>query len=234
MNLDQMKQKVKDIEKEYYDNEMSAADAESKLEFINQWLKENKRLVRLTELIPKSKTASGEFAYITKGKYKKYFGREPSHNILDKTGKRVRWEYALDEFTQELGYDKKYGSNASEMLRDTISLADEYKKANNNLKKSIKNAKILAKKTGNKFKKMSVHLDKREMVEAVQQVRSPLAISLDNAQTANTVVQFPHVDSWLNFPNRVDIRGIDTKRGNTIKKHIKIKPSTKPGIKFMR
>lgn len=232
MNIEKIKDKVKALESQYYDSDMSAALAGEKLEYINSWLHDHPRIVKLTALIPVSNAASGEFAYITPGKYRKIFNRNPSPNIMDKSGRRIKWEYALDEFTQELGYDKRYGSSASEELRNDIVKAQEFKQLRRKLENRVKEAKKESKKSEHKFTRETSNLQQHEMVQAVQDVRSIQAKAADSAQTSTRVVHFPNVDPWLNHPERVDIPGIDTRKKRIPFKHAH--KNNNPGIKSIR
>ncbi|HUW45612.1 MAG TPA: hypothetical protein VMW50_07420, partial [Dehalococcoidia bacterium] len=88
------------------------------------------RIVKMIEIIPTAKMAEGELAYITKGRYKKYWGREPKKEILTPDGKRVRWEYALDEIAQELKLEpiaRAAGVNPDEYLKNLIERAQDMK-----------------------------------------------------------------------------------------------------------
>jgi hypothetical protein len=88
------------------------------------------RIAKLTELILWVPKAKGELAYITIGKYKKYWGRAPKANILTADGKHVRWEYALDEIAQELGLEPvaaRTGMSADDYLRALIEKAKDQK-----------------------------------------------------------------------------------------------------------
>ena len=78
------------------------------------------RIAKLTALIPRTKEGASEITHITKGQYRKVWGREPKPNVLTASGKSVRWEYALDELAQELGLEHK--------ARDTGMQPDEYLK----------------------------------------------------------------------------------------------------------
>lgn len=77
----------------------------AELESIKETL--DPRIAKLTALIPHTKEGASEITHITKGQYRKVWGREPKANILTKDGKRVRWEYALDEIAQELHLEDK-------------------------------------------------------------------------------------------------------------------------------
>ena len=108
-------------------------EMQAELEVTQEWLQGNKEIAALTELIPTAKQAEGELTYITKGQYQKHWGKEPGTSVLTEDGKRVRWEYALDTKAQELGLEEKHGSKADEVLRDTITMAKEYKAKVKNL-----------------------------------------------------------------------------------------------------
>lgn len=88
------------------------------------------RLAKLTALIPVTKEGRSEITHITKGQYRKVWGREPKSNILTADGKRVRWEYALDEIAQELHLEDKAraeGVNADEYAKGLIEDARDAK-----------------------------------------------------------------------------------------------------------
>jgi len=90
------------------------------------------RIRELAEIIPKAKKAEGELAYITKGEYRKLWGRKPSPQILTADKKGVRWEYALDEKAQELGLEpvaRAEGKNADEYLKNLIEQANKQKQS---------------------------------------------------------------------------------------------------------
>jgi hypothetical protein len=81
------------------------------------------RLAKLTALIPRTKEGATELTHITKGQYRKVWGREPKPQILTKDGKSVRWEYALDEVAQELHLEDKArreGVNPDEYVKRLI------------------------------------------------------------------------------------------------------------------
>lgn len=63
------------------------------------------RIDKLTELIPRTKEGGSEISHITKGKYKKIWGKSPPASIVK--GGKVRWEYALDTIAQELHLEPK-------------------------------------------------------------------------------------------------------------------------------
>jgi len=90
------------------------------------------RIAKLTALIPTAKGAEGELSYITKGQYLKVWGREPKKVILTPDGKRVRWEYALDEIAQELHLEpiaQAQGKAPDEYLKELIEDARDQKRA---------------------------------------------------------------------------------------------------------
>lgn len=58
------------------------------------------RIAKLTELIPTTKEGHSEITHITKGQYRKVWGKEPPDSIV--SNGKVRWEYALDTIAQEL------------------------------------------------------------------------------------------------------------------------------------
>jgi hypothetical protein len=81
------------------------------------------RLAKLTAIIPRTKERATELTHITKGQYRKVWGREPKPQILTKDGKSVRWEYALDEIAQELHLEDKAqreGVNPDEYVKRLI------------------------------------------------------------------------------------------------------------------
>ena len=89
------------------------------------------RIDSLTALIPRTKEGTSEITHITKGQYRKVWGREPKANTLTADGKAVRWEYALDEIAQELGLEGKArdtGLQADEYLKNLIEEARETKR----------------------------------------------------------------------------------------------------------
>ena len=74
------------------------------------------RTVRLIDFVPRNGQSKGEIQHLTIAQYKAMTGHEPKACIV-KDG-YVRWEYALDELAQELGYqnyDTQY--QPDEMLR---------------------------------------------------------------------------------------------------------------------
>lgn len=88
------------------------------------------RIAKLTALIPATKEGRGEITHITKGQYRKAWGREPKQVILTADGKRVRWEYALDEIAQELRLEpiaQAQGRNPDEYLKGLIEDAQDTK-----------------------------------------------------------------------------------------------------------
>lgn len=87
-------------------------------------------VAKLTKLIPSTKEGSSEITHITKGQYKEVWGRDPKPNILTKDGKRVRWEYALDEIAQQLHLEDKAraaGIAPDEYLKNLIEQAKDTK-----------------------------------------------------------------------------------------------------------
>jgi len=90
----------------------------------------NPKVAKLTALIPATKEGKGEITHITKGQYRKVWGREPKANILTKDGKSVRWEYALDEIAQELHLEpmaQAEGKAPDEYLKGLIEEAKDTK-----------------------------------------------------------------------------------------------------------
>lgn len=217
---------------------LSASEAQAELEATKEWLRSNKRLAKLTELIPQAKAAEGELAYITIGQYRKYWGREPKAVILVKGKKRVRWEYALDELAQELGLERQYGSKADEALRGLIMLAKNYKDQEKELVTSLAIADDEIKEAEGKLETVTVHLGRREQVADVQEERSARAIAIDKSKQALNVLLFPKVGKWLDKPGRYDIRGVDTKVKPPAKRKVKRKKirrqQAKPGISGVR
>ena len=93
-------------------------------------IKENldPKIAKLTELIPATKEGRSEVTHITKGQYRKVWGREPKASIV--TGGKVRWEYALDEIAQELHLEGKAqteGKAPDEYLKALIEEAKDTK-----------------------------------------------------------------------------------------------------------
>lgn len=90
----------------------------------------NPKVAKLTALIPATREGKGEITHITKGQYRKVWGREPKANILTKDGKSVRWEYALDEIAQELHLEpiaQAEGKAPDEYLKGLIEEAKDTK-----------------------------------------------------------------------------------------------------------
>jgi len=90
----------------------------------------NPAIAKLTALIPTTKEGRSEITHITKGQYRKVWGRDPRQEILTKDGKSVRWEYALDEVAQELHLEDKArteGKNPDEYLKNLIEEARDMK-----------------------------------------------------------------------------------------------------------
>lgn len=86
------------------------------------------RIAKLTELIPTTKEGRGEITHITKGKYKKIWGKEPPASIVSQG--KVRWEYALDTIAQELHLEGKAqteGKAPDEYLKGLIEDAKDTK-----------------------------------------------------------------------------------------------------------
>jgi len=205
---------------------MTAEYAAREADGINDWLKDNREIVKLSELIPKAKMAEGELAYITKGQYRKHWKREPKPEILTKDGKRVRWEYALDELAGELRLPD------GEAVRDMVVLAQEYKGRRDALLHSLVIAEDEIKAAEGKLMKVTVHIGKREMVADTQDDRSERAKAIDRAKQAKNVLTFPNVDKWLKEPGRYDIRSVDTVKVNRKPKR-RSRPAT-PGIGRLR
>ena len=205
-----LEDQLEDLEDKRKQSSMSASEAQAELEVAKEWLASNKKIAKLTELIPQAKMAEGELAYITLGQYRKYWGREPKAVILAKGGKRVRWEYALDELAQELGLERQYGSKADEALRDLIMLAKNYKDQEQELITSLNIADEEIKQAEGRLETVTVHLGRRAQVKDVQEERSARAIAIDKSKQAMNVLLFPKVGKWLDKPGRFDIRGVDT------------------------
>jgi hypothetical protein len=90
----------------------------------------NPEVAKLTELIPTTKEGKGEITHITVGQYKKVWGRPPKPVILTQDGKRVRWEYALDEIAQQLHLEQRaqaLGKAPDEYLKELIEDAKDTK-----------------------------------------------------------------------------------------------------------
>jgi len=103
-------------------------EGQATLEAIKESL--NPDIAKLTELIPATKEGKSEITHITKGQYRKVWGREPKPGILTKDGKSVRWEYALDEIAQQLHLESKAqveGKAPDEYLKDLIEQAKDTK-----------------------------------------------------------------------------------------------------------
>jgi hypothetical protein len=86
------------------------------------------RIAKLTELIPTTKEGGSEITHITKGQYRKVWGKEPPASIVTKG--KVRWEYALDTIAQELHLESKAqteGKNPDEYLKELIEDAKSQK-----------------------------------------------------------------------------------------------------------
>jgi hypothetical protein len=82
------------------------------------------RIAKLTELIPTTKEGGSEITHITKGQYRKVWGKEPPASIVSKG--KVRWEYALDTIAQELHLESKAkaeGKAPDEYLKELIENA---------------------------------------------------------------------------------------------------------------
>ena len=233
-----LKDQLDELEDKRKESSMSASEAQAELEATKDWLRSNKRLAKLTELIPQAKAAEGELAYITIGQYRKYWGREPKAVILAKGKKRVRWEYALDELAKDLGLERQYGGKADEALRDLIMLAKNYKEQEKELATSLAIADDEIKEAEGKLETVTVHLGRREQVADVQEERSARAIAIDKSKQAVNVLPFPHVGKWLKQPGRYDIRGVDTQIRLPEKRKAKPKKSRKqnttPGISGVR
>jgi len=219
-----LKDQLEELEDKRKRSSLSASEAQAELEVTRDWLKSNKRLAKLTELIPRAKAAEGELAYITIGQYRKYWGREPKAVVLTKGRKRVRWEYALDELAQELGLEKQYGSKADEALRDLIMLARNYKDQEKELVTSLAIAEDEIKEAEGKLETVTIHLGRREQVADVQDDRSERAKAIDRSKQAKSVLPFPNVGKWLEEPGRHDIRGVDTLVKSPARKKKRAKP----------
>ena len=100
----------KDTGKQVKELEQSVYEKEATYQTMKETLHENPisdKVTRLAEIIPKTKEGVGELSYITKFQYKKWTGKEPSKLLLTDDGQHVKWELALDELAQELGYEQK-------------------------------------------------------------------------------------------------------------------------------
>jgi len=86
------------------------------------------RIAKLTPLIPTTKEGRSEITHITKGQYKKVWGKEPPASIVTKG--KVRWEYALDTIAQELHLEpiaQREGKAPDEYLKGLIEDAKDTK-----------------------------------------------------------------------------------------------------------
>jgi len=211
-NLAKLHEQLEGLDKSREIIGMTAEECSAEISVINEWLKDNKRIVALIELIPKAKQAEGELAYITLGQYRKHWGREPKESILTKDGKRVRWEYALDELAQELGLERQYGEKADEALRDIITMAVDYKERRQELEHTLSVRQEEYKKSGGDIVDLSVNIGRREQVGDVLDERTEHAKAVDEGKQAEQVLNFPRVLPWLKSPARFDIRGLDTRR----------------------
>ena len=207
-----LQERLDDLSVEREEVSMTVGEAELLLEGFKEWLKENKRIYKLTELIPKAKKAEGELAYITHGQYVKHWGREPKDAILTKDGKRVRWEYALDELAGELGLED------GEAVRDAITKAREFKADMVAIETELENAVAEGKDIDDKMEKVSVYLGRREQVSDIHEERTPQARGSDEAKQAKSVLSFPYVVPWMSDPGRHDIRGVDMAKRNARRK----------------
>jgi hypothetical protein len=212
LNLDKLRENLDDLLSGHEETGIAGASAESEAYAISEWLKQNPRIVKLTELIPKAKRAEGELAYITKGQYRKHWGREPKPGILTPDGKRVRWEYALDELAHDLGLEGQYGSQADEALKNMIEMAVEYKHQLRELGTEADNSEDTYDKERQAIENLTINIGRREQTIDMQDARSEHAKQIDNSLQAHRVLAFPNVVKWLDSPNRYDVRGIDTKR----------------------
>ena len=233
-NIEKLRQQLDEALAEREDVGMASEALAGELDFINDWLKQNKRLAKLTELIPKAKKAEGELAYITKGQFRKYWGKEPSDAILTSDGKRVRWEYALDVLAGELGLAERYGESESEAVRDMIVIASEYKNRKKEVEHILDIRNYEYKESKGVLEKITEKIGRSEQVADVQAVRTKRAKAIDDSLQAEKVLQIPMVVPWLERPNRYDIRGVDTRRYRT-RQRSGIRESAKmPGIFRMR
>lgn len=232
-NIGKLHQQLDDALAEHEDTGMASENLMGELYGINTWLKENKRLVKLTELIPKAKQAEGEFMYITKGQYRKYIGagREPSNTILTADGKRVKWEYALDVLAGELGLENTYGKGESEAVRDMIVLAAEYKNRKRELQHTLDIRGYEYKKAKGLVENISVKIGRSEQVVDVQAVRTEKAKAIDESKQAEKVLHIPKVVPWLEHPNRYDVSGVDTRRRKPKRSRRKIESPMIGGIR---
>lgn len=101
-------------------------EGKANLESIKESL--DPRIAKLTALIPTTKEGRGEITHITKGQYRKVWGKEPPASIV--SGGKVRWEYALDTIAQELHLEAKAqteGKHPDEYLKGLIEDAKDTK-----------------------------------------------------------------------------------------------------------
>jgi len=236
--LEALHRQLADLDADRIDSIQTAESARMELEGIDEWFKSNPRVVKLAAIIPKSKMAEGELAYITKANYRKIMGKEPLPVILTKDGKRVRWEYALDSIAQELRLEEQYGFKADEALRDMIMMVPKMRERKRELR-------IRLEKMGEEVEDASEKLeaategvsDSTEVLE-VQAERSARSKAMDAARQAKNVLPFPKFKPWLKRPGRYDIEGIDTKRNGNRKrrkaKAQKPRAKTRPGIATVR
>ena len=200
-NIVKLRQQLEDALKEREDTGMASEALSGELSFINEWLRDNKRLVKLTELIPKAKKAEGELAYITKGQFRKYWGKEPSSVILTDDGKRVRWEYALDVLAGELGLADRYGESESEAVRNMIVLASEYKNRKKDIEHELDIRGYEYKESRGIIETIIEKIGRSEQVGDVQAVRSERAKAIDDSLQAERVLTIPRIVPWLEQPN---------------------------------
>ena len=210
--LSALRNRLDELSIAWDEDTLRASDAAQEVQGIKEWLKENRKIVDLTELIPAAKMAEGELAYITKGQYEKHWGREPKDVILTKDGKRVRWEYAMDELAGELRLED------GDAVRDMIILASEYKERKASLEHALAVAEDDIEVAKGKLEKVTIHIGKRELVTDIQDDRTPQAKGSDDAKQAKSVLSFPNVEPWMSDPGRHDIRGVDMARLNAIRK----------------
>jgi hypothetical protein len=222
-NIERLRDKLDELLKEHKEIGLAGTGASFEVQGVKDWLKENRRIVELTELIPQAKRAEGELQYITKGQYRKYWKREPSHNILTKDGKRVRWEYALDELAKDLGLEEQYGSQADEALKDLIETAVEYKHKLRSSKVDVAVAEEEYQKSKELIDAVTINIGRREQVLDTTEDRSKRAIMMDKSKQAKHILKFPDVKPWLNRPHRYDIAGVDTPKHKKHKKRSIIK-----------
>ena len=234
--IEALHQQLADLDADRIDSIQTAESARMELEGIDDWFKNNRRVVKLAEIIPKSKMAEGELAYITKANYRKSMGKEPLPVILTKDGKRVKWEYALDSIAQELRLEEQYGFKADEALRDMIMMVPKMRERKRQLRIRLEKMGEEVKEAGQKLEAATEGVSDSTEVLEIQEERSARSKAQDARKQAKSVLPFPKFKPWLKRPGRHDIEGIDTKRyGQSRKpKARRRKRRVVPGISTLR